>query len=96
MRSVCGLSSKSLQAGQVVGEAKAPRQRSRLATFGLAVLAIALLLIGALLVISGSSGLFHVSLFGFGVAPELPGLIVLALGFVVLFRSGRPARIDDD
>ena len=31
-----------------------------------------------------------------GVAPELPGLIVLALGFVVLFRSGGPGKGDDE
>jgi len=70
--------------------------RSRLATFALAVAAIALILLGTLLVIAGTSGLFHVSLFGLGVVPELPGLIVLALGFVVLFRSGRPSAREED
>ena len=70
----------------------APPRRSRLATFGLALLSLLLILIGGLLIILGTSGLFNVSLFGSAVAPELPGLIVLALGFVVLFRSGRGSR----
>ena len=77
-------------------DATTQKGRSRLATFALVVLALLLILLGALLVIAGSSGLFHVGMFGFGVAPELPGLIVLTLGFVVLFHSGRSGKGDDE
>lgn len=72
--------------------ASAPRRRSRLAVIGLSVLGVALILIGALLVILGTSGLFDVSLLGSGLPPELPGLIVIGTGFSACSaRGGLPA-----
>jgi hypothetical protein len=62
----------------------------------MALLSVGLILTGALLIIMGSSEVFSVTLFGIGVMPELPGLIVLALGFVVLFRSGKASSVDKD
>jgi hypothetical protein len=67
----------------------APKRRSRLVTFGMALLGVGLILTGALLIAMGSSEVFGVTLFGIGVMPELPGLIILASGFFVLFRGGR-------
>lgn len=68
-------------------DTNARKPRSRLARFGLALAAIVLILAGALLVILGSSGLF--TLDAVGLPAETPGLIVVALGFFTLFRSGR-------
>jgi len=67
------------------------KRRSRLASFGLALFGVALVLTGALLVILGTSGLFDTSLFGIGLPSELPGLIIVGCGFFTLFRAGRPA-----
>lgn len=73
-------------------DVSAQKPRSRLARFALALAAIMLLFTGALLVIMGSSGLF--SLDAVGLPAETPGLIVIALGFFTLFKSGR--QVADD
>ena len=53
---------------------------------------IALILAGALLVILGDSDLFSVDILGATITLAAPGLIVVGLGFVVLFLSGRQLK----
>lgn len=64
------------------------KELSGLARFGLAVLAVLIILSGGALIIAGSSGLFALD----PVPAEAPGLAVIALGFYVLFRSGRRGK----
>lgn len=73
----------------------ATKRRSGLATLGLVVLSVALFVLGALLVIMGTTGVFDVRLLGIGIMPELPGLIVIAAGVYCQFHAGRPARGGD-
>jgi len=68
------------------------KQMSGFARFGLSVLAIVLLILGALLIIVASNGLF--TLDAVGLPAEAPGLAVIALSFYVLFRARRQVRDD--
>ena len=65
---------------------------SGFARFGLSVLAIVQLILGALLIILASNGLF--TLDSFGLPAEAPGLAVIALGCYFLFRARR--QVSDD
>jgi len=62
-----------------------PKELSGFARFGLAVLALLIILSGVGLIIAGSSGLFALD----PIPSEAPGLAFIALGFYVLVRSGR-------
>ncbi|NKB58025.1 MAG: hypothetical protein GKS00_17010 [Alphaproteobacteria bacterium] len=65
------------------------KPRSRLARFGFALGGITIILAGVLLLIMGSSELFALDLFGLTIPAETPGAIVMVVGFVVFFFSGR-------
>ena len=68
------------------------KQMSGFARFELSVLAILLLILGALLIIVASNSLF--TLDAVGLPAEAPGLAVIALSFYVLFRARRQVSED--
>ncbi len=74
----------------------APKQRSGLVRFAYAVGGLTLFLAGVLLIILGSDGVLVIELAGWTVPPEAPGLIVMGLGFLLIFRSARRVRDGDD
>ena len=72
----------------------ARKPRSRLAKFGFIVAGITLILAGVLLLMMGE--LLVIKILGMTMPPEAPGLIVVALAFVVFFMGGGPVSGGDD
>ena len=70
-------------------DTSSPNRRSRLASFGIAMGALVLILAGVLLLILGSSEQSFVQAFGTTVTAVVSGLIVMGMGLVALFHSAR-------